>query len=92
MRRISETLARDFQLTARTTTHFLATFLASLSFRGAMRLSKTFPFKSWKNPLGNLILLSFRKVDDSMQRLRRESTPIVHRLPEGRESERCKAA
>ncbi|MCE5304069.1 MAG: methyltransferase domain-containing protein [Planctomycetaceae bacterium] len=61
LKRISETLASDFELMGRTTTHFLSPFLAALSFSGAMRLSRLIPFKTWKNPLGSLILLSFRK-------------------------------
>jgi 2-polyprenyl-3-methyl-5-hydroxy-6-metoxy-1,4-benzoquinol methylase len=60
-RRILPTLADHFDLVEKTTTHFLTPFLAAISFAGAMKLSRVLPVRTWKNPFGNLILLSFRK-------------------------------
>jgi len=62
LRRISPELAEHFRLTLETTSHFFSPFLACISFEGAMRLSRLFPHKLWKNPLGNLILLRFQKL------------------------------
>jgi 2-polyprenyl-3-methyl-5-hydroxy-6-metoxy-1,4-benzoquinol methylase len=61
LQRILPTLADHFQLAGRTTTHFLAPFLAAVSFQGAMKISRMLPIGTWKNAFGNLILLSFRK-------------------------------
>lgn len=59
--KIYPALGDDFDLVLKTTTHFLAPFCAALSLKGSMRLSRLFPHKVWKNPLGCLILLYFRK-------------------------------
>ena len=61
LRRLSEVLADDFELIGKTTTHFMAPFLAAFSLQGAMKVSRMFPWRAWKNPFGSLILLSFRK-------------------------------
>ncbi len=61
LQRISRAMSADFELVNRTTTHFLAPFLASISLKLSMKLSSIVPFQIWKNPFGNLILLSFRK-------------------------------
>jgi 2-polyprenyl-3-methyl-5-hydroxy-6-metoxy-1,4-benzoquinol methylase len=61
LRRISPSVAEDFRLFLRTTTHLIAPFCAALSFHGSMKLSKLFPHHVWKSPFGSLILLCFQK-------------------------------
>jgi len=61
MKQVAPALAEDFELAGRATTHFVAPFLAAFSLKGAMQLSRMLPHWAWKNPFGNLILLSFRK-------------------------------
>ena len=59
--RIAPDLEKHFQLQFRTSTHFVAPFLASLSLAWSMAISRLVRHQSWKNPFGNLILLSFIK-------------------------------
>jgi 2-polyprenyl-3-methyl-5-hydroxy-6-metoxy-1,4-benzoquinol methylase len=59
--KISPELMQDFELTVKTTSHFVSPFMAALSFRAAMRLSRLFPHSVWRNPFGNLILLQFKR-------------------------------
>jgi 2-polyprenyl-3-methyl-5-hydroxy-6-metoxy-1,4-benzoquinol methylase len=80
IRRISQIIAEDFELVGKATTHFAAPFLASLSFDGSMKLSKMLPLRLWKNPFGNLILLSFRK-KSGLATLRRRNTYRMVQTP-----------
>lgn len=74
MQRISTILAEDFRLVGKTTTHFISPFLAAISLRTAMSLSQMLSFHRWKNPFGNLILLSFQKQGAAVVRYRPATT------------------
>jgi 2-polyprenyl-3-methyl-5-hydroxy-6-metoxy-1,4-benzoquinol methylase len=76
LQRISPMLTERFQLVGKATTHLVSPFLAAISFREAMRLSRAIPFRLWKNPFGNLMIFSFQKkaaIDGASGRERGES-------------------
>jgi 2-polyprenyl-3-methyl-5-hydroxy-6-metoxy-1,4-benzoquinol methylase len=58
---IHPTLHDEFALDLSTTTHWLAPFLAPLSFDLAHRLSRAVSHQAWRLPFGNLILAGFRR-------------------------------
>jgi len=57
--RIAPELEKSFRLDFRTTTHFIAPFMAAVSLDAAMWFSRAVPHHRWGNPFGNLILMSF---------------------------------
>jgi len=61
LKRLSSIISDDFEQVGKTTTHFMAPFLAAISLKGSMLASRLLPYLAWKNPFGNLILLSFKK-------------------------------
>lgn len=51
-----------FQIQFKTTTHFIAPFLARISMNFADRVSQLRDHRSWRHPFGNLLLLSFQRL------------------------------
>ena len=51
----------EFEVELKTTTHFLAPFLAGISFKMAWKLSRMVPHARWRLPFGNLVLASFTR-------------------------------
>jgi 2-polyprenyl-3-methyl-5-hydroxy-6-metoxy-1,4-benzoquinol methylase len=88
LRRISSVVGERFELVGKTTTHFISPFMAAISFSAAMKLSSIVPFHAWKNPLGSLILLSFRKKGATVLPYRRDDLPMV----DGGRKKRAQAA
>lgn len=58
---LSPELGRHFKLDFRTTTHFIAPFLALFSMDFSRWVSNCIDHKRWAFPFGNLILLSFSR-------------------------------
>jgi 2-polyprenyl-3-methyl-5-hydroxy-6-metoxy-1,4-benzoquinol methylase len=54
-------LQDEFEVTLKTTTHFVTPFLAALSFKAAWRLSRLVPSARWRMPFGNLVLMSLTR-------------------------------
>jgi 2-polyprenyl-3-methyl-5-hydroxy-6-metoxy-1,4-benzoquinol methylase len=61
IRRIAPEFLNSFELEFKTTTHFIAPFLARFSMDLAERVSRWRNHRSWRHPFGNLLLLSFIK-------------------------------
>jgi 2-polyprenyl-3-methyl-5-hydroxy-6-metoxy-1,4-benzoquinol methylase len=59
--RIAPELAKGMELDFKTTTHFIAPFLAPLGLEFSMRLSRLVPHQHWGNPFGNLVLMRYTK-------------------------------
>ena len=58
----------SFELEFKTTTHFIAPFLARFSMEFAERVSCWRDHRSWRHPFGNLLLLSFIKKPEQVRR------------------------
>jgi hypothetical protein len=61
LKRIAPELGTDFELKRKITSHFIAPFLAAVSFKVAMAVSRSFLLRAIKNPFGSELLLSFQK-------------------------------
>jgi 2-polyprenyl-3-methyl-5-hydroxy-6-metoxy-1,4-benzoquinol methylase len=62
--KLSPTLLKHFRPDFRTTTHFLAPFLAFLSMDFSRWVSNRINHRKWAFPFGNLILLSFTRINN----------------------------
>lgn len=61
LREIAPVLADGFDLEFKTTTHLIAPFLAVAGVEVAHRISKLVEHRTWKVPVGNLVLMAWRK-------------------------------
>lgn len=61
LERLAPQLRTDYQMTLRTTTHFISPFLAVFGVGFASRVSRALTHQAWKFPFGNLLLLAFEK-------------------------------
>ncbi len=61
LKKIFPEFNQHFLVEGKTTTHFMAPFLAALHYGMAMAISRKLPFHRWNFPFGNLVLLCVRK-------------------------------
>lgn len=59
---LSPVVGRELTIDFKTTTHFIAPFLAPLGLDLSMRLSRAVPHQHWGNPFGNLVMLRYSRV------------------------------
>ena len=61
LEQLAPQLASDYEMTLKTTTHFISPFLAVFGVDFAGRVSRAVSHQAWKFPFGNLLLLAFDK-------------------------------
>jgi len=61
LRRIDPGFSEHFEVMFKTTTHFISPFLAQISPTLSARVSEWLRHETWRFPLGNLLLMSFRR-------------------------------
>jgi 2-polyprenyl-3-methyl-5-hydroxy-6-metoxy-1,4-benzoquinol methylase len=61
LEQLAPQLTSDYEMTLKTTTHFISPFLAVFGVDFAGRVSRAVSHQAWKFPFGNLLLLAFDK-------------------------------
>ena len=64
LKRLHPAFTDKFDLEFKTTTHFVAPFLARISLNLADQVSRWRNHRAWRHPFGNLLLLSFKRRAD----------------------------
>jgi SAM-dependent methyltransferase len=67
LREIYPDLLEEYRVEFKTTTHFIAPFLAVFSYRFGHRLARALKHESWNFPFGNLVLLKLVRQDQAVE-------------------------